>query len=263
METTTIKIQELIPSDYNPRYMDTSQKLKLEKNMEKFGLVDPIIINLKNNHIIGGHQRYEILCNKYPDDTQLNLITLGDIGWVFDKDNLEVKDDNHEKAMNLSLNRLDGQFDKTKVGSLLTDLTNAHFDMELSGFEDYEVIEYTLDDFDLQLENKEEDDTNTTQIINDDETSMAKIHFNTPEQRSKFIQWIGRIREKHPQLTITQAIIHELENNINESKMEKVEPYVILLSNKEEKEKYQTLINNIETSPHYQIPPILTMIQND
>ena len=52
MQYEKIGLNAIVPTDYNPRIMSESQMLKLTKNMETFGLVDPIIINLKNNHII-------------------------------------------------------------------------------------------------------------------------------------------------------------------------------------------------------------------
>jgi len=149
-----ININELIPSEYNPRIMSESQTQKLANNLKKFGLVDPIIINLKNNHIIGGHQRYSVLKEKYGGDIEgidheLQLLRLGDIGWVFEDTTLQIKDENHEKALNISLNRLDGEFDETKLIQLLEELQEDNFDMDLTGFEDYEILDYTTDDFDL------------------------------------------------------------------------------------------------------------------
>ena len=61
MKIDKITLNEIKPATYNPRIMSIEEQEKLEKTLQEFGLVDPIIINLKNNQIIGGHQRYEIL----------------------------------------------------------------------------------------------------------------------------------------------------------------------------------------------------------
>jgi DNA modification methylase len=58
------KISELIPADYNPREMTEKQVKDLSESIERFSLADPIVINT-NNHIIGGHQRINILKLKY------------------------------------------------------------------------------------------------------------------------------------------------------------------------------------------------------
>lgn len=54
------KIAELNPAPYNPRQMTEKQAKDLGTSLERFGLADPIVINL-NNTIIGGHQRINIL----------------------------------------------------------------------------------------------------------------------------------------------------------------------------------------------------------
>ena len=101
IEVEKIKITDLIPSDYNPRIMPENESTKLRNSLETFGLVDPIVINLKNNHIIGGHQRFEVLIDQHLEDNkifdELNLIRLGDIGWVFTDTELTVESDDHEK----------------------------------------------------------------------------------------------------------------------------------------------------------------------
>ena len=57
----TINIKSIKPAEYNPRVMDYSEFGKLLNSIREYGLVDPIIINLKNMTIIGGHQRYDAL----------------------------------------------------------------------------------------------------------------------------------------------------------------------------------------------------------
>ena len=70
IEIGTIKITEIEPADYNPRIMSEIERTKLRNSMETFGIVDPIIVNLKNNRIIGGHQRYEVLLEKAMEDNE-------------------------------------------------------------------------------------------------------------------------------------------------------------------------------------------------
>lgn len=116
----------------------------LQKNIQQYGLVDPIIINLHNNHIIGGHQRYNALLKT--DVTTLNLLRLGDIGWAYTSDTLDLPDDiNHEKALNLSLNKIQGMWDEGKLRPLLVDLTEKHFNIELTGFNKVDLVELDVD----------------------------------------------------------------------------------------------------------------------
>ena len=149
IEIGKIKITEIEPADYNPRIMSEIERTKLRNSMETFGIVDPIIVNLKNNRIIGGHQRYEVLLEKAMEDNEfvkeLNLIKLGQIGWAFPDDDLEVKDDNYEKALNLALNNIEGEFDLPKLEPLLTELDDIGFDLELTGFSNLDLAELNLE----------------------------------------------------------------------------------------------------------------------
>lgn len=152
MKIDKITLNEIKPATYNPRIMSIEEQEKLEKNLQEFGLVDPIIINLKNNQIIGGHQRYEILQKeqeKTGKQKEFTLIQMGDIGWVFLDEDMHIKDENHEKALNLALNKISGEWDTNKLQSILEEITLTDLDVELTGFDniDYtEINETTLDE---------------------------------------------------------------------------------------------------------------------
>ena len=60
MKITKVKISELKQAEYNPRRLTTKQYSDLKASLDKFGLVDPIIIN-SDNTVIGGHQRLRIM----------------------------------------------------------------------------------------------------------------------------------------------------------------------------------------------------------
>lgn len=145
MKTDTITLKEIIPAEYNPRAITNDEQKKLSNNLKKFGLVDPIIINLKNKHIIGGHQRYEVL-KKEDKDKEYSLIRLGDIGWVFENAPLSIEDEDHEKALNLSLNKISGDWDYDKLTNVLSSLQNTEFDMDLTGFDEIELSSFNIEE---------------------------------------------------------------------------------------------------------------------
>ena len=60
MKIEKVKISKLNPAEYNPRRMTNKQYEDLKNSLEKFGLVDPIIIN-SDNTVVGGHQRLRIM----------------------------------------------------------------------------------------------------------------------------------------------------------------------------------------------------------
>lgn len=56
-------INDLIPAEYNPRELTVGQHKNIKESIEKFGVVDPIIVNVnigRKNIVIGGHQRLAI-----------------------------------------------------------------------------------------------------------------------------------------------------------------------------------------------------------
>lgn len=155
MKKEKINITDINPADYNPRKISSGDYEKLTQSIKTYGLVDPIIINLNDNTVIGGHQRYDVLMDMYMDneiDKELSLLKLGDIGWVFTDDQLNVKDENYEMALNLSLNKISGEWDDEKLAVVLEDLEVNGFDVELTGFDSEEVKQMTFvedkDEFD-------------------------------------------------------------------------------------------------------------------
>ena len=160
----TIKITDITPARYNPRKISETEYKKLTNSINEYGLVDPIIINLNNNHIIGGHQRYDVLLEQYvngdTDYEELELIRRGDIGWIFPKGELTVKDLNHEKSLNIALNKIQGEWDGEKLEDLFNDLIIEGLDIELTGFSKDEAKDIFKDldfnGFDDELNSPEE-----------------------------------------------------------------------------------------------------------
>jgi len=95
MQLEKIKISKLKAATYNPRQISTKQYNDLKKSLDKFGVVDPIIIN-KDYTVIGGHQRLKI-CK------ELKHKEIGCIILDLDKED--------EKELNIRLNKNTGEFD--------------------------------------------------------------------------------------------------------------------------------------------------------
>lgn len=94
-----IDIQKLKASDYNPRKWNDNQKEQLKESIQKFGAVDPIIVNKhkdRENVVIGGHFRLEVCKELGFEQMPVVYISLP----------LEK-----EKELNLRLNKNQGEFD--------------------------------------------------------------------------------------------------------------------------------------------------------
>ena len=63
MKIEYVNIEELKPSEYNPRTLSDKQHEDIKKSLERFGFVDPVIVNKhkdRHNIIVGGHQRVKV-----------------------------------------------------------------------------------------------------------------------------------------------------------------------------------------------------------
>lgn len=132
MNIQKIKIDKLIPATYNPRKdlkPNDPEYIKIKNSIENFGYVSPLIIN-NDMTVIGGHQRLKVL--KELGFTELECIVVD-----LDKTN--------EKALNIALNKIQGDWDEEKLEALLQELKLEDFDTNLTGFDFDEVDEMLKD----------------------------------------------------------------------------------------------------------------------
>ncbi|MGM8363983.1 site-specific DNA-methyltransferase [Virgibacillus sp. W0181] len=144
-----IKVEQLIPADYNPRkdlQPGDSEYEKIKRSLEEFGYVDPVIWNKTTGRVVGGHQRLKVLAGMGRTEVECVVVELNE---------------EKEKALNVALNKISGDWDKEKLAVLMTDLDAADFDVSLTGFDAAEIDDLfkdTLrdgvedDDFDVDEE---------------------------------------------------------------------------------------------------------------
>ena len=101
MQIKRIEISKLKPATYNPRQISKSQFDSLRESIDKFGLVDPIIVN-KDMTIIGGHQRYKIWEEK-AKQSSIDDITIPCVVLELNKE--------QERELNIRLNKSGGEWD--------------------------------------------------------------------------------------------------------------------------------------------------------
>lgn len=144
MEIVKVDINELISPEYNPRQITDDEMEKLKNSINEFGYIAPIIVNKHNNHIVGGNQRYEAL----------KSLGYSDVDVIF----VDEPDLNREKALNIALNKISGDWDTVKLKEILINLNENDFDLSLTGFEKIE-----LTDLNIELGNYKEDKTEITE----------------------------------------------------------------------------------------------------
>jgi hypothetical protein len=122
-----VSISEINPAEYNPRKDlkpgdPTYEKLK--RSMTEFGYVEPIIWNEETGNIVGGHQRYKILLEEGQTEVECVVVKLSP---------------EREKALNVALNKVTGDWEIEALADLIKGLEAQDFDVTLTGFDAAEI----------------------------------------------------------------------------------------------------------------------------
>lgn len=128
------KTQSLLPAEYNPRKdlkPGDPEYEKLKRSIEQFGYVEPVIWNKATGRVVGGHQRLKVLIDMGITEVDCVVVDF---------------DEEHEKALNVALNKISGDWDKDKLALLITDLQASDFDVSLTGFDQNELDDLFRDD---------------------------------------------------------------------------------------------------------------------
>ena len=147
MKIQKIDIDKLKAAEYNPRknlQPGDQEYEKIKRSILEFGYVEPIIVNLDMT-VIGGHQRLKILKELEYEEVECVIVNL---------------DKNREKALNIALNKISGEWDNDKLEELLLELKATNIDMDITGF-DFDEIDDILQD----IEGSKEDNFDVEQAL--------------------------------------------------------------------------------------------------
>ena len=139
MKIEKIDIKKLKHANYNPRKKlnkNDREYQKIEKSIKEFGYVDPIIVN-KDFTIIGGHQRHTVLTDLGFNEVECVVLDV---------------DKKKEKALNIALNKISGEWDNTILKDLLEELDTGDFDMVLTGFDEDELENMFTSNADIDID---------------------------------------------------------------------------------------------------------------
>jgi len=117
-------IDSLIFAEYNPRQLTKDQHQHLKDSIQRFGLVDPILVNKHKDRkdiIIGGHQRVRVA-----KDLDIDKVPCIELSLTYEK----------ERELNIRLNKNSGSWD---------------YDVLANMFEMEELQDWGFDDNDLKL----------------------------------------------------------------------------------------------------------------
>ncbi len=124
MNIQTISIDRINPAPYNPRLdLQPGDPLykKIERSVDEFGLVEPLVWNQQTGNLVGGHQRLKVLKSRGVTEVQVVVVDLSP---------------EREKGLNLALNKAQGDWDEQKLAELLSELVKTpDFDLGITGFD--------------------------------------------------------------------------------------------------------------------------------
>ena len=123
MNIQQVSVDKLKAAAYNPRKQlkpGDAEYEKLKRSITEFGYVEPVIWNKTTGNVVGGHQRLQVLKDLGHTEVDCVIVEL---------------DKKREKALNVALNKIQGEWDKDKLAALLTELDGSEFDVTLTGFE--------------------------------------------------------------------------------------------------------------------------------
>ena len=130
MNIEKANINDLISPDWNPRQITEEELQKLETSLNEFGYIEPIIVNDVNMHIVGGNQRCKALKQLGYDEVDVVYVHIEDLA--------------KEKACNVALNKISGDWDNDKLKVVLEEIELSPIDISLTGFDEIELTEMEI-----------------------------------------------------------------------------------------------------------------------
>lgn len=155
MEIKNVLVKDIKYAPYNPRKISDEVLNKLKKSIEEFGYIEPIIVNKRTMQVVGGNQRLKVLRQLGIEEVQSVIVDL---------------DDTHEKALNIALNKINGEWDLPLLKDLLLEIDTGEIDTELTGF-DMGEIEELMNQFHIE---GEEDAFDVDQAFQEIEIPITK-----------------------------------------------------------------------------------------
>ena len=114
-------------SPYNPRKdlkPGDREYEQLKKAILEFDYIDPIVWNERTGNVVGGHQRLKVLKELDYKTIHVSVVDLPD---------------HKEKALNIALNKISGEWDPEKLSDLIQELKLEDIDISTLGFTDEDL----------------------------------------------------------------------------------------------------------------------------
>ena len=193
MKIVEKNVADIKPADYNPREITKKQYAEIKESIGKFGLVDPLIVNIhkdRKNILVGGHQRLQVI-----KDMGLKTAQTVEV-------NLDIK---QEQELNVRLNKNQGQW---------------NFDSLANFFDVDNLVDWGFDSKELNFSNVDLNDTvsavdDSFEGGGDDflpsQVRMVQL-FLSSETEPLFRTQIEKLKQVYNSENITDAVMTAINN---------------------------------------------------
>jgi len=167
MNIKTVALTEINPAAYNPRkdlQPGDAEYEKLKRSIQEFDVVEPLVWNERTGNLVGGHQRLKVLKELGFAEVEVSVVDM---------------DDAREKALNIALNKISGEWDFPALKDLLEEL-DGMIDLELTGF-DIDEIESLTDKFDI-------DEIGAPTLADGDRTPYQQMAFTLHDEQAEKVK---------------------------------------------------------------------------
>jgi len=194
MKIVEKNVADLIPANYNPREITKKQYAEIKESIDKFGLVDPLIVNIhpdRKNILVGGHQRLQVIKDigsKTAPCVEVNL------------------DEKQEQELNIRLNKNQGQWNFDNLANFfdVDSLVDWGFDSKELNFSNVAELNETMSAIDDEFTG-EGDDFLPSQV------RMVQL-FLSSETEPLFRTQIEKLKSVYNSKNITDAVMTAINN---------------------------------------------------
>lgn len=183
METRVVKLADIKPAPYNPRVQLTAkdQEYKaLDASIAENGLVLPLVVNLRDNCLIGGHQRLSVLLAAGETETVAVVVDMPEA---------------QAKALCIALNKLDGEWDYGQLADVLQDLIDDGENLLSTGFTQSDIDDL-LGEIGDELGEDEDPPTHEKKEDTEDGIKCQVGDFSFRLEEAEFEDLMADVREK-------------------------------------------------------------------
>jgi ParB-like chromosome segregation protein Spo0J len=200
----------------NPRKITPEQLKMLADSLRRFGDLSGLILNVRTNHLVGGHQRVKVLgaapveiTKKYDSPTPNGTVAEGFV--IFEEERYTYRevswDERTENAAMIAANKHGGDWDFPALGELLVELDKSEFDLTLTGFSAGELEKMVRG---LNASDGDNDEIKRDEIESLDvlpaHVRMVQL-FLTVETLPQFLEQVRSLQEGFGSANITDTVI--------------------------------------------------------